>query len=191
MKIWFLQADITCLEVDAMVYTTNCGLTLGSGTGAAIWRRGGRGIQDECDRKGKQKHGNVVVTSAGTLPMKYIFHAVAMGYSNPDVKDLLYDITQKCLDKAKQLEINTLALPAFTCGRMKNPADIICEAMGKAIADYDFSGSSLENFGFAVKNEELFDEFNKRIPDIVSANRDIEITDEHPKVLDLPWKIKP
>jgi len=33
---------------------TNCGLTLGSGTGAAIWRRGGSGIQDECDRAGKK-----------------------------------------------------------------------------------------------------------------------------------------
>ena len=190
MKIWLLNADITCLEVDAIVYTTNCGLTLGSGTGAAIWRRGGPGIQDECDMAGKQKHGNVVVTSAGNLPMKYIFHAVAMGYSNPNIKDLLYEITQQCLETANGLKIKSLALPAFTCGRMKNSADLICDAMGKAIADYDFTGHSLQNIGFALKNDELFAFFRDNLPGIVAENKEIEITQQLPNVLNLPWRIK-
>lgn len=106
---WIAEVDITCLTTDAIVYVTNTGLILGGGAGSEIFRRGGMQIQNECRRLGKQQHGNVVVTSGGTLHIKYILHAVAMGYSHPDIEGLLLDTTTKCLNKADEMNLSSIA----------------------------------------------------------------------------------
>ena len=163
IKIWITKNDISCITQDAFVYVANTGLVLSGGTGADIYRRGWQVVQDECSRLGKQKHGNVVVSSAGKLPTKHILHAVGMGYTHENIPKLLYDLTTNCLLKAVELGLNSIVFPAFTCGRMKNPPDLICENMSKAINDFDYTTSNLTEIGFVLKSDELFKEFNNNL----------------------------
>ncbi|MBF0290290.1 MAG: macro domain-containing protein [SAR324 cluster bacterium] len=152
-KFWIDTVNITALKVEGLVHTANTGLTFSSGIGVDIYKRGGAQIEEECRRKGKQQLGNVVVTGGGDLHVDFIFHAVAMMYEHPDVRGFLYEITTKCLDEAKHLQLKSLVFPAFSCGRIKNPPDLICESMGAAFAEYDFSKTPFHSVGMALKKE--------------------------------------
>ena len=77
--IEIVQADITSLEVDAIVNAANNHLVLGSGVAGAIRSKGGPSIQAECDRIGAIRVGDAAITGAGELPAKFVIHAASMG----------------------------------------------------------------------------------------------------------------
>ena len=131
-----------------------------------------------------------MVTSGGKLHIKHIFHLVAMGYVHSEIESLLYSTTQKSLLESDKLGLESLVFPAFSCGRMKNPPDLVCTAMGNAILDYDFENSSLKKIGFAITKEEYLNVFNQFMPDILNRNQFLYPTSTLPEILDLPWKVK-
>ena len=49
-RILFVQGDITEMAVDAIVNAANTDLTMEAGVAAAIRRRAGERIQEECER---------------------------------------------------------------------------------------------------------------------------------------------
>ncbi len=73
------QGDITTYDGDAIVNAANNHLVLGAGVAGAIRRAGGPTIQDECDRHGPIRVGEAAITGAGTLPVRWVIHAAAMG----------------------------------------------------------------------------------------------------------------
>src|SRR5262252_1806187 len=80
----FIQGDITKVPVDAIVNAANSALAGGGGVDGAIHRAGGPSIMRELDEirraQGGCPTGSAVVTSAGNLPAKYVFHAVGPVY---------------------------------------------------------------------------------------------------------------
>src|SRR6266511_3748940 len=75
-SIELIQGDITSLRVDAIVNAANEHLQLGAGVAGAVRRKGGPSIQQECDRIGGCPVGGAVVTGGGTLPARWVIHAV-------------------------------------------------------------------------------------------------------------------
>lgn len=71
-----VEADITELEVEAIVNPANEELQLGAGVAGAIRNKGGPSIQEECDRIGHTPVGTAVMTGAGELKAKQVIHAV-------------------------------------------------------------------------------------------------------------------
>lgn len=188
VKIWIAEVDITTIKVDAIVCAANAGLVLGCGVAGFIWRRGGQEIQDECDRLGKVKPGEVAVTSGGKLPVKHVFHAVSMGYQHPDVAALLSGVTTRCLELAAELELTSIVFPAIAAGRMKLPPDRSCQYMGQAIADFDYQGTTIKSVGFALLDKEAFARFSTDLPPIIEGATGLKLSDESPPVLDMPWR---
>jgi O-acetyl-ADP-ribose deacetylase len=188
VKIWIAEVDITTIEVDVIVCAANAGLVLGCGVAGFIWRRGGQEIQDECDRLGKVKPGEVAVTTGGKLPVRYVFHAVSMGYQHPDVAALLTGVTTRCLAKAAELKLTSIAFPAIAAGRMKLPPDKSCEYMGRAVADFDYTGTSIRSVGFALLDKEAYSIFSSDLPLIINSADDLDLRYESPPVLDMPWR---
>src|SRR5258708_39864863 len=79
-QLHLLKGDITKIAVDAIVNAANAELAGGGGVDGAIHHAGGAEIMLELDairdEIGKCETGSALVTGAGRLPAKYVFHAV-------------------------------------------------------------------------------------------------------------------
>ena len=76
-----MRGNIVEVQADAIVNAANSGLRGGGGVDGAIHRAGGPSIMEECRKIGGCPTGEAVVTTAGRLPAKYVFHAVGPIYS--------------------------------------------------------------------------------------------------------------
>src|SRR5947208_12457960 len=83
-KIRLVEGDITKVPVDAIANAANSSLAGGGGVDGAIHRAGGPAIMRELDAirvaSGGCATGNAVATGAGSLPAKWVFHAVGPVY---------------------------------------------------------------------------------------------------------------
>ena len=79
-KIALIQGDITQVQADIIVNAANTSLLGGGDVDGAIHRAGGKQILDECiairNKQGGCKTGEVVYTSGGQLPCRYVIHTV-------------------------------------------------------------------------------------------------------------------
>jgi len=80
-----LIADITTLEVDAIVNAANEGLLAGGGVCGAIFRAAGPELVEACQKLAPCPTGKARITPGFLLPAKYIIHAV--GFLGQDVAE--------------------------------------------------------------------------------------------------------
>jgi len=84
MRVSLIKGDITEAEADAIVNAANSILEHGGGVAEVIVRKGGWEIQEESReyvrRFGPVPAGEVTVTKAGRLKVKYIIHTVGPRY---------------------------------------------------------------------------------------------------------------
>ena len=75
MALRILSADITRLEVDAIVNAANTQLLAGGGVCGAIFRAAGyQELQAACDKLAPIQTGEAVITPGFNLPAKFIIH---------------------------------------------------------------------------------------------------------------------
>jgi O-acetyl-ADP-ribose deacetylase (regulator of RNase III) len=128
--------DITKIAVDAIVNAANSMLVGGGGVDGAIHRAGGPSLMAELDKIrakiGSCPTGKAVVTGAGKLPAKYVFHAVGPryrdGYHNEP--ELLQSCYTTCLELASERKLESISFPSISTGIYGYP---ISEAASIAI----------------------------------------------------------
>ncbi|MFO7152403.1 MAG: macro domain-containing protein [Bacillota bacterium] len=112
--------DITKAEVDVIVNAANGMGPMGGGVALAIKRAGGKEIEEEAIEVCKKldpRPGDVYVTSAGALKAKYIFHAVTMKRpAEPSSVEIVRKCLHSLLEKAREMKIKSMALPALATG---------------------------------------------------------------------------
>jgi O-acetyl-ADP-ribose deacetylase len=122
-----VRGDLTEEEVDAIVNAANEDLLHGGGVAWAIVRKGGRQIQDESTRwvseHGSVSHAEPAYTSAGSLPCRYVIHAVGPIWGDGDEDAKLAAAVAGSLTRAKELELSSLALTAISTGIFGFPKD--------------------------------------------------------------------
>jgi O-acetyl-ADP-ribose deacetylase len=74
--IEILKADITTLDVDAIVNAANAALRAGGGVDGAIHRAAGAQLQEELRRYDGCPAGGAVITRGYNLPARFVIHAV-------------------------------------------------------------------------------------------------------------------
>ncbi len=110
--------DITRIPVDAIVNAANSSLSGGGGVDGAIHRAGGPSLMQELRRFENCRTGSAVVTHAGKLPAKWVFHAVGPVYRDgkhgePELLRSCYSI---CFELAELHKARTISFPAISTG---------------------------------------------------------------------------
>ena len=136
-RLRLVEGDITTIAVDAIVNAANAALAGGGGVDGAIHRAGGPTLMLELDRIraaiGRCATGSAVVTSAGRLPARYVFHAVGPVYAQAGARaaDLLRSCYETCLALAEERALRSLSFPAISTGVYGYP---LAEAADIALA---------------------------------------------------------
>lgn len=140
LAVELVEGDITELEADAIVNAANSYLRHGGGVAAAIVRKGGYVIQEESDKwvreHGPVPVGSVAVTSAGRLRAKYVIHAVGPRYGEEEGDGKLASAIQSALDKAEELGLSSIAMPAISAGAFGYPYERCARIMARVIKGF-------------------------------------------------------
>lgn len=108
--------DLTKSAADVLVSSDDCNLSMGGGVSGAILRAGGQSILIEAAKRAPASLGDVLVTSAGALSAKHVFHAITIGTEKADSKEVVAKATQRCLDLLDALALRSIAFPAIGAG---------------------------------------------------------------------------
>jgi O-acetyl-ADP-ribose deacetylase len=114
--------DITKTQADAIVNAANSALAGGGGVDGAIHRAAGPSLMRELDEIraeiGSCPTGSAVVTSAGRLPAKFVFHAVGPVYRGGQngEPELLRSCYLTCLNLAAERGLKSISFPSISTG---------------------------------------------------------------------------
>src|SRR3569832_2557392 len=124
-RLDIIVADITTLDVDAIVNAANRKLLGGGGVDGAIHRAAGPALRAECGKLGGCDTGSAKMTGGHRLKARHIIHAVGPvwngGTSGEDA--LLAGCYRTALDLAAQAQLSSIAFPAISTGVYGFPAD--------------------------------------------------------------------
>ena len=119
MSLKFLNADITRLEVDAIVNAANTELLAGGGVCGAIFRAAGyRELQAACDELSPIQTGEAVITPGFNLPAKFIIHTAGPVWHGGQrgEENLLRNCYANSLKLAVEKNLSSVAFPLISSG---------------------------------------------------------------------------
>ena len=138
------MADITTLDVDAIVNAASRALRGGGGVDGAIHRAAGRELVKASSSKGPIQTGEAVLTPGFKLRAKYVIHAVGPIWQGgterePGLLNSAYEASFACAREAG--DVRTIAFPAISAGVYGFPpdraAEIAISAMWRHMAEYE------------------------------------------------------
>jgi O-acetyl-ADP-ribose deacetylase len=170
-RIEIRQGDITELDVDAIVNAANNDLQLGGGLAGAIRRRGGPGIQAECDEIGTIPVGGAAITSGGELKARHVIHAASMQLGGRTTAHALRSSTAHALRIASQKGVKTIALPAIGAGIGGFPMRECAEIMLRETEKHFEHPTSIEKVCFVLLDNDALVTFQDVFTEIQAGRR--------------------
>jgi O-acetyl-ADP-ribose deacetylase (regulator of RNase III) len=160
-----VRGDLTRFPADAIVNAANSALQHGGGVAGAIVRAGGPSIQRESDRIGHCETGSAVVTGAGSLPARWVIHAVGPVWrgGHQGEEALLESAVIAALTRAEELGAGTVALPAISTGIYGFPLDRAARISAKAAGRFARSARSVRRIVFVLFDERARETFEREI----------------------------
>jgi O-acetyl-ADP-ribose deacetylase len=131
-------ADITTLDVHAIVNAANRALLGGGGVDGAIHRAAGPELLAECETLGGCETGSAKITRGYGLKARHVIHAVGPVWNGggSDEETLLASCYRAALDLAGAHALASLAYPAISTGIYRFPADLAARiAVGTVVSE--------------------------------------------------------
>ena len=131
-------ADITSLDVDAIVNAANRSLLGGGGVDGAIHRAAGPELLAECKMLGGCPTGDARITRGYRLPARHVIHAVGPvwsgGYHGEEQQ--LASCYRTALQLASQNGLVSIAFPAISTGIYRFPPERAAQiAVGTVVSE--------------------------------------------------------
>jgi O-acetyl-ADP-ribose deacetylase (regulator of RNase III) len=181
-KLTLRFADLLASPAEVLVSSDDHRLSMGGGVSAAIRDAAGTALVLDASKAGQLTLGDVVVTTAGALPARYVFHVVTIGPgSDPaadvDIEAVVRSATKRCLGLLEPLGVSSIAFPALGTGAAHFPvaaaasamADVIAEQLERSVRSLDVSLSLYARAGVNERDFVAFyEEFAKRTPQLTA-----------------------
>jgi O-acetyl-ADP-ribose deacetylase len=125
-RLDIVVADITTLDVAAIVNAANRTLLGGGGVDGAIHRAAGPELLEECKTLGGCETGSAKITRGYRLKASHVIHAVGPVWSGGGNNEeaLLASCYRTALDLAAGNALTSIAYPAISTGIYRFPADL-------------------------------------------------------------------
>jgi putative ATPase len=171
--------DITEERVDAIVNAANENLVHGGGLALAIVRKGGKVIQEESLKVAPVPTGSAGITGAGSLPCKYVIHAVGPVWRGGDNREeeLLASAVKSALQVAMRASCKSISIPAISCGIFGFPVEKACPIIVNSAYDFvvNEKGNTIELIRFCNLDPKIAQLFGEALTDLVNKHLASEV----------------
>lgn len=137
IRIECIQGDIVFQsDIAVVVNAANAWLRPGGGVAGAIHRAAGPRLEAECQPLAPIKPGQAVITSAHSLPNRYVIHCLGpiYGVDKPEDK-ILENCYSNALKLAEEYKIDSIAFPAISTGAFGYPIEEATEIAIRTIIE--------------------------------------------------------
>ncbi len=166
MPLTIVRNDITKMDVDAIVNSSNPNLKKGGGVCGVIFEMAGvLNLQEECDAIGHCERGEAVITKGYNLPARNIIHTVGPVWNGGKSGEsfLLRKCYTNSLDLAFKHGCESIAFPLISSGIYGYPKEEALQIALDAIRDFLFEHELdvylvvYDNESFSISKDLSFD----------------------------------
>jgi len=158
VAVEIVEADITRLDVDAIVNAANEQLRRGGGVCGAIHRAAGPELETACLTQAPCPTGEARLTAGYALPARHVIHTVGPVWHGGDRGEpaLLASAYRGCYALADAHGLASIAFPAISTGIFGYPLDAATAiALAEAKTYVDAGGGTLTRIVFCTFGDEV------------------------------------
>jgi O-acetyl-ADP-ribose deacetylase (regulator of RNase III) len=134
-RITLIFGDITTSKAEVLVSSDDYLLSMGGGVSESIRLTGGPHVAADASKMVPAHTGDVVVSTAGDLPAKYVLHAITLGPGRVDLNAdvIVRQTTQRVMRLLPTLGCRSVAFPAIGAGAARISYETVASEMAAAL----------------------------------------------------------